>query len=320
MKRSVWIVITVLLLAASLLLQTVGTKTPHRRQFGSAAQTAGDTAKTQKDPSPAEAGEGSSSGAPDTPDLRNDLPCTYYNAAIAKAHLAAAKGEVQDIAGAIVPHYAPAMYMAANALASVDMTPDTVVVAAPNHAGHGDLIQICGRGYYWDGGSIRGDADFAASLCAGLGIQPDDSAAREDWSASLHMPYIAHFFPDARVVTVLLSRGAEEGQLRTLARLLSEAAESRSLLVLGSADFSHYQEASAAHACDKETAQVIADGDITRLLSLGNDHVDSPETVAVLLLYGEALDRTPEQADGRFELYAENGRQLAGSYYEYLLR
>lgn len=306
--------------AAFLLLAACGVPAEHLAAADEPA-AAGHISAEETAPSPEETGDGA--GPADQaaePVSRGDaIPCAFYDGALVSAHLARAESEKRDIAGAIVPHYAAAMYMTADALSSVTEVPDTVVVVGPNHEGRGELIQICGRSYVWADGSIEGDGTMAAALAAGLGLETSDAAAREDWSASLQMPYIAHYFPEAQVVTVLLARGADPGQLRTLARLLSEAAEAQSLLVLGSADFSHYQDPKTAEACDRETAQIIADGDADRLLRLGNDHIDSPETAAVLLLYGQALDREPFRADGLFERFIENGKEKAGSYYSYLL-
>ena len=150
-------------------------------------------------------------------------------------------------------------------------------------------------------------------MAAALGLETDASAAQEDWSASLLMPYLAHYFPDARVVTVLLSRGAGEAQVLALAGCLAETAGTRGLLVLGSADFSHYQDVETARDCDKETARAIEDGDRTRLLSLGNEYLDSPETVAVLLIRVAAGARAKRGGRHVRDLYS--GRAAHGGFY-----
>lgn len=256
------------------------------------------------------------------PDIRNYIACTYYDEALVRAQTAAAEpsNDYQNIAGAVVPHYAPAMYMVSDILASVSSAPETVVIVAPNHAGKGAPVQISGSGYYWKSGTLAGDQELASRLTGTLRLDADDSAAREDWSASLLVPYIAHYFPDTRVVTVLLSRGAGGTQIQSLAKALAEAAKTQSLLVLGSADFSHYQDERTARACDEETARVIASGDVSRLLTLGNEYLDSPETVGVLLTYASLTERESSEADGLFETFIQDGRRMAGSYYAYVLK
>lgn len=256
-----------------------------------------------------------------TADFRAYLPCNYYDEALVRAQIDAASPSdaYQNIAGAVVPHYAPAMYMAADLLASVADAPETVVIIAPNHAGKGPAIQICGNGYYWKSGSLQGNPELAAQLAAALDVETDDSAAQEDWSASLLVPYLAHYFPETRVVTVLLTRGTGDTALRLLAGTLAGAAQQQSLLVLGSADFSHYQDEQTARACDAETARILSEGDTARLLTLSNAYLDSPETISVLLTYASLLEQEFCRADGLFETFLQDGRRIAGSYYSYVI-
>lgn len=255
-------------------------------------------------------------------DYRDYISCSYYDAELVRAHTTTAGPDdaYQNIAGAVVPHYAPAMYMVSDILSSVGFSPDTVVVVAPNHAGKGIPVQVCGRGYYWKSGTIAGDQSLAKRIATGLDIETDDTAAQEDWSASLLMPYVAQYFPDAHVVTVLLSRGAGEAQVLALADCLAEISETQEILVLGSADFSHYQDEQTAHNCDTETARVIAAGNRAQLLSLGNEYLDSPETVAVLLEYASLLGHEFSAADSMFETFVQDGRRVAGSYYAYVVK
>ena len=255
-------------------------------------------------------------------DYRGYLACPYYDAALLRAHIAAAEPveAYQNIAGAVVPHYAPAMYMVSDILSSVDPAPDTVVIVAPNHAGKGNPVQICGRGYYWKSGAIAVNQALAEQIAATLELETDASSAQEDWSASLLIPYVAHYFPDVRVVTILLSRGAGEAQVMALVDCLVEITETQDILVLGSADFSHYQDEQTAHDCDAETARILESGDRTRLLTLGNEYLDSPETAAVLLEYAASLDCELTAADGMFETFIQDGRRMAGSYYAYVVK
>ena len=255
-------------------------------------------------------------------DTRNYIACSYYDAKVVYAQITGAEpsSAYQYIAGAVVPHYAPAMYLASDILSSVVEAPDTVVIIAPNHEGTGAPIQICGNGYYWSSGSLAGNLTLADALASALLLETDESAARKDWSASLLVPYVAHYFPETSVVTVLLSRGAGDGPLRTLASALADAAQEQSLLILGSADFSHYQDEQTARKCDEESARIIEDGDITRLLTLGNEYLDSPETVAVLLLYASLIEQEFSAADGLLETFVQDGQRMAGSYYSYVIK
>ena len=254
-------------------------------------------------------------------DVRNYIACSYSDETIVRAHIAAAEPptSIQDITGAIVPHYAPAMYMVADLLAARKDAPDTVVIVAPNHTGEGAAIQISGCGYYWNAGSLAGDETLAAELAKALEQEPDSSAAQRDWSASLLIPYIGHYFPQTHVVTILLSRGAGAAHIQTLAETLATIAATQELLLLGSVDFSHYQDEPTARRCDQETLRIMEDGDISKLLTLGNDHLDSPETTALLLAYASQTERDMQKTDELLETFLQDGTLMAGSYYAFAL-
>ena len=254
-------------------------------------------------------------------DPHTAITCMQYDDALVQAQLenAAPITGTENVVGALVPHYAPAMYMVANVLTSVTDPPDTVVIVAPNHEAKGASVQICGNGYTWSSGTLAGDPDAAETLAAALGMETDDTAAQTDWSASLIVPYVAHFFPETRVVTVLVTRGMGEHVVRALADAITALGEEQHILMLGSADFSHEQDDRTARDCDKVTQEAIENGEISRLLTLSNAYVDSPETVAILLLYAAQLDRALTYADGRFENFMHNGKPTAGSYYSYLI-
>lgn len=324
MRRTVWIVITALLLLCYIVWLVLTQPEPVTpRSFGEGAvqeTAAGDEIAEAPREDTEKAAASSDAAAAAVRNKQMYIACGEYRAELAAAHYAAAEADPQEIAGAILPHYAPAMYMAADLYSDVRTPPDTIVVAGPNHAAIGGPVQICGTGYVWPEGTMDGDEALASQLAAALGLTPDDTAAREDWSVSQHMPYLGRYFPDARVVSILLSRGADEASLAVIADLLAEIAGTRQLLVVGSADFSHYQDERTAHACDEETARAIESRDLPQLLRFGNEHADSPETIVLILRYAEALGLSLDARGGLFETFMENGAPMAGSYYAYAVK
>ncbi|MBE6934881.1 MAG: AmmeMemoRadiSam system protein B [Ruminococcaceae bacterium] len=250
-----------------------------------------------------------------------EIPCVHTDFPLVARQLSAASAPVLSgtLCGAILPHYAPAMQMGADLLAARETPPDTIVILAPNHAGDGAPVQICGASYVWDGGGMAGDPALAAALAEALSLSPDDRAAGEDWSASLHVPYLSAYFPEAQIVTILLSRGADAAALQTLGESLAALAAARELFVLSSVDFSHEQTPDTAARCDRETQRLLLDGEPSALLPLGNDYLDSPESAAVLMYYADACGLTLMLQDSHIEHFIEDGRQKTGSYYAYAL-
>jgi AmmeMemoRadiSam system protein B len=54
-------------------------------------------------------------------------------------------------------------------------------------------------------------------------------------------------------------------------------------LMVASIDFSHYRSAAEARARDAETLSAIRSSRVGRILSFGNDNLDSPGSLAILL-------------------------------------
>lgn len=256
-----------------------------------------------------------------TDTISAEIPCRYTDFHLVHTQLSAAvppklEGELW---GALLPHYAPAMQLGANLLGARTSTPDTVIIIAPNHSGQGANLQICGASYIWESGSMPGNTALAEELAAALSLEPDDRAAQEDWSASLQIPYLASYFPDTEVVTILVSRGADAALLVKLGETLAALSAEQEIFLLGSVDFSHDQSPQDALRCDEETHRLISAGDPAALLPLGNAYLDSPETVAVLMAYAKCCGMELVLQDTYLETFLENGRQKAGSYAAYAL-
>jgi AmmeMemoRadiSam system protein B len=60
-------------------------------------------------------------------------------------------------------------------------------------------------------------------------------------------------------------------------------------LVVFSVDFSHYKTEEQADAYDKETTAALASRDIKKIVGWGNVHIDSPFTIATMILYAEKI-------------------------------
>lgn len=88
------------------------------------------------------------------------------------------------------------------------------------------------------------------------------------------IPFLAHHFPKARLVTVAIRASASPTQWNILAKALTPLLDAHTLLVQ-STDFSHYLTPAAAAAMDQQTLRLVADPDPEKLLSLDQPrHVD----------------------------------------------
>lgn len=250
---------------------------------------------------------------------RERLACLYADPVREDvfARNAQADARCRDAQAVLLPHYANALYLACNALSGIEREIDLVVLIGPNHSGRGDALQVCGADWYWDTGNMAGDAQAADTIAAYAGGTLTSTEIAEDWSVQTLVPYAARYFPSAQVVTVLLSRGAEISVLSKLAKAVSVLGEDREVLLLASADFSHYLTPSDAQAHDARTMMLIEAGEESTLLTLDNGYIDSPETLVTAMLFAENQGQKLTKLDGLFETFYENGTQKAGSYYAF---
>lgn len=95
------------------------------------------------------------------------------------------------------------------------------------------------------------------------------------------VPAIAHYVPEARVVPLVLRRDMTAGEVETLAAVLAPLLDRRTLVV-AAVDFSHYLSAEEARQRDRETLSALDSLDSSGILSFGDDHLDSPASLAAL--------------------------------------
>jgi predicted class III extradiol MEMO1 family dioxygenase len=105
-------------------------------------------------------------------------------------------------------------------------------------------------------GTLRNDRDVTGALLSdGQLFDESDLFAAEHGVAAL-LPFVKHFFPNARIVPTVVSYG--------------------STLIVQSTDYSHYLPHEVAQRRDQETLNVIAAADLEALSALVQpDHMDS---------------------------------------------
>jgi AmmeMemoRadiSam system protein B len=207
------------------------------------------------------------------------------------------------IRAGIVPHHTTAASMISGFFAQAARHAaayDTVVIVAPNHKGDlGDII-LADQG--WDiGGGVPCDTAFVTRLLAanGLNVIVDNQRLEDDHSASILIPYVHHYLPDTRVVTVLVSRSLGYDSVGDFARLLLDTADAleRSVLLVCSIDFSHFLPPHEAMQRDRVTRQALLARDYPKIYSLCNHYIDSPAALMVFLMTLEAHGLEPQIVD-----------------------
>ncbi len=110
----------------------------------------------------------------------------------------------------------------------------------------------------------------------------EDEAWIQEHGVFIHMPFIHHYFPKAKVVPLLLKPLADESDFDSF-RKLAEFLDSElpdDALIVASVDFSHYQIPEVTELHDQVTLNALANFEDPR-----NLEIDSPESIYTLMEY-----------------------------------
>jgi AmmeMemoRadiSam system protein B len=232
------------------------------------------------------------------------LPCEYPVENM-KGILSQAKSYSfsKDVGAVIIPHHLVASSMIASALkgaAAVRPKTDTVVIFAPSHSGLKSDLVTTKKGFNTAGGVIKNDIALTnAFLSDNIGATVDDEIVTKDHSASALVPFVKSCFPDSKITVLLFTRNTPIEKVTDAAKAVSEYAQSHSVLLIGSVDFSHGLTALMAGKKDQYTFSLIEADKVSSLFSLSNQYLDSPQAAAGVIMFLQ--NQTPKKSLKRYD-------------------
>ncbi len=210
-------------------------------------------------------------------------PMLFYGGLHAADDQDAARPEGR-LVGGVVPHHNLAAELLTRFFRQLEADPPTtVIVVGPNHEARGQPVITGRRGWQTEFGVVEADQSLVDRLVAGGLATVDDETLEPEHAIGALMPYLKYHAPNAKVVPLILHREVGLPELRRLAQALAEQTDDETLL-LASVDFSHYLTRVEAEAKDAQTLPLIEEMDLTALMRLGPDHIDSPGSLSVLML------------------------------------
>ena len=197
---------------------------------------------------------------------------------------------------AITSHHIP---IAANFIAEVynrlldtEGPRQTFVVIGPDHFERCPTrVTIHARGFATSFGTVAVDDTIAAKLVNAFAREPNDCLASEH-SISTQAPFIAHAFPDARIVGITLSASTTEHDLAQLAAILAEMKDT--ITIVASTDFSHYLPLAEARSTDAASARMIESLDASAATS---KNIDSVATLRLVIAIAKLWHLSPTIID-----------------------
>jgi AmmeMemoRadiSam system protein B len=182
----------------------------------------------------------------------------------------------QRITGLTVPHHllAADLIASACALASAQVY-RRIIILSPDHFSRSRTpFAVSIRNFQTVMGEVKIDADAVARLRENPLVSASNLFSHEHGVRAL-LPFVAHYFPGARIVAVAIHRDSQPAQWDSLAQTLAPLLTADTLL-LQSTDFSHYLPWRQARQFDQETLRVLSAGDPGGVASLTQpQHLDS---------------------------------------------
>jgi AmmeMemoRadiSam system protein B len=115
---------------------------------------------------------------------------------------------------------------------------------------------VCDAGWKLGTGTLEPDKDACAALDSLSFAESDAPMFRGEHGITIHIPFIARYFPNARVVPIVLGRDIPDMGLLILRKKIMELAGPDDVIIL-SMDLSHYKTPEAMAAEDARTLEVL---------------------------------------------------------------
>ena len=180
-----------------------------------------------------------------------------------------------NVLGAVVPH-AGYMYsggVAASVYATLPAA-DTFVILGPNHWDLGSLVAVSTDTWSTPLGEVEVDRAFVDALPKRI-IDLDETAHMREHSIEVQLPFLQFLFdknfqivPISMMHPLDLQTAKEVGEeLTTALSELEAREEKKSVVVLASSDFTHYEPERIAREKDNYVIEAIAELDVAKFYS-----------------------------------------------------
>jgi AmmeMemoRadiSam system protein B len=141
--------------------------------------------------------------------------------------------------------------------------PQTIVVCGPNHFARGHTpVAVSLLKWKTPIGMISPDLGLAQQMIREGLVQENEDAFYNEHSIGAVVPFIRYYFPEARIVPIIVKADADSAASEHLARFVARTA-SKEILFLASLDFSHYRTSDVAFIQDSLTYSILSKFDVS---------------------------------------------------------
>lgn len=219
------------------------------------------------------------------------LDSLYYDKTLFYAGLGGARDyRVEgDLVAGIIPHHLLASDMIAGFLAMAADQPayDGILIISPSHFPENcnSMVVTANAGWNTPFGAVAPYTPLIEAILAveGIGAENNPAAVELDHGAAGLVPFVKQYFPDTPLAVCLVQGKTDRRRLEDLWGVIEAQRQGARLLVLCSADCSHYLMPREAAARDAQTMEAIEAGQTERIFLFGDENVDSPQSVNTFL-------------------------------------
>lgn len=188
----------------------------------------------------------------------------------------------RTIRGAIIPHHGFAAKYLSSFFSSIENHDiETIILLGPNHTADGEkLFYTADSAWKTEFGLVQPDIEVISKLSKHNEFGINNDLVSHEHSVMTPIPYISNYFPQARVIPVLVNE-KDFGEINKASEVISRYI-SDNHLIIAAVDFSHDLTSQQAEMNDTETISLIVNKNYARILELGNDHLDSPSSMVLL--------------------------------------
>jgi AmmeMemoRadiSam system protein B len=182
-----------------------------------------------------------------------------------------------QVTGISVPHHLLAADLIARGFwIAAGNKYDRIVILSPDHFNRSRRpLATTRRDFDTVFGRIENDPAATGALLNASDLFDDSDLFATEHGIAALLPFVKHFFPDARIVPIVISFGASRADWDRALALVERLIGPR-VLVVQSTDYSHYLSPDVARQRDQETLNVIAANDADTLVRLRQPaHMDS---------------------------------------------
>jgi len=189
--------------------------------------------------------------------------------------------EKNHIVAVVVPHHLLALRLLSSLFTSIKIQqPKTILVIGPDHA-HKGKFELYTTDASWQTQFRLVEPDM--DLIRKFELHMESNIFYEEHSIGTIIPYIARYFPNARVVPILVAPTLTLTDIEKHIEIWKKSIDITNTLIVVSVDFSHGVTREKATEQDKKSLEILDARDIQSLKRMEPQVVDSPQSLIILM-------------------------------------